>query len=128
MTPEAITLHKGAQKLELVFDGQSFHLDAEFLRVHSPSAEVRGHGPGQAVLQHGKQFVKMVSLSQVGHYAVQIRFDDDHDSGIYAWDYLYELCINRDTYWDDYLNALEDAGKRRDPGEQVIKLFDPAKN
>lgn len=114
-TPTGITLHQKSRLLEIAFsDGRSFRLPYEFLRVHSPSAEVRGHGPGQEVLQAGKRQVEIRSLDPVGSYAVQPTFSDGHATGIYAWDYLYYLGENQDRLWAAYLESLEKAGASRD--------------
>jgi DUF971 family protein len=114
--PTEITVRSVSRLLEIVFDdGRTFRLPFEFLRVFSPSAEVRGHGPGQETLQVGKRDVTIQSLDAVGHYAVQPIFSDGHDSGLYSWDYLYELGINQDAMWADYLQRLEAAGASRDP-------------
>ena len=113
--PTQIKLHKRSGVLEVHFDdGRQFQLPAEYLRVHSPSAEVRGHGPGQAVLQTGKENVHIEEVEPVGRYAVRLVFDDGHSTGLYSWDFLYELGENQDRYWRDYLQALEQAGYRRD--------------
>jgi len=110
-TPTEIKLHKKSAVLEIAFeDGQRFNLPAEYLRVYSPSAEVRGHGPGEETLQVGKEDVTIERIEQVGHYAIQIHFDDNHNTGIYAWDTLYDLGVNHDRYWQDYLERLEKAG------------------
>lgn len=102
--------------LELGYeDGQTFELSFEFLRVFSPSAEVRGHGKGQERLQVGKREVRIVSIEPVGHYAILPRFDDGHDSGIFSWDYLYEIATGHDALWADYLERLARAGQGRDP-------------
>jgi len=111
--PTGITLHKNAQTLELDFDGEKFDLPCEYLRVYSPSAEVRGHGPGQEVLQLGKEDVNIEKVEQVGTYAVSIYFDDGHNSGIYDWDLLYDLGVNYDKHWQNYLDRLEAAGHTR---------------
>ncbi len=125
MQPQKIKLHKSSGELEIHFPGQDpCVLDSEYLRVHSPSAEVKGHGPGQAVLQWGKKHVRIADLERNGNYAIRITFDDGHDTGIYSWDYLHELCTNRQQYWERYLEELHRAGKSRDPDEQVVKLFD----
>lgn len=114
-TPTAITLHQKSQLLEISFaDGKSFRLPSEFLRVHSPSAEVRGHGPGQEVLQAGKQDVKIVAVEPVGQYAVQLRFSDGHDTGIYSWDLLYEYGEREHVMWQRYLQRLREAGASRE--------------
>ena len=113
--PTAITLHQKSRVLEIAFsDGRSFRLPYEFLRVYSPSAEVRGHGPGQEVLQAGKREVQLVSLEPVGSYAVQPAYSDGHTTGIYSWDYLYELGENQDKLWTEYLAKPEKAGAARD--------------
>ena len=116
MQPTAITLHQASRVLEIAFDdGRSFRLPYEFLRVHSPSAEVRGHGPGQETLQVGKRDVGINNIESVGHYAIRPDFSDGHTSGIYSWDYLYDLGVRRDTNWTTYLARLQQAGKSRDP-------------
>ena len=113
--PTTITLHQKSRLLEIAFaDGKNFRLPYEFLRVHSPSAEVRGHGPGQEVLQTGKRSVEIRSLEPVGSYAVQPLFSDGHSTGIYSWDYLYELGENQEKLWRDYLAQLAKAGASRD--------------
>lgn len=113
--PTEITLHKKSRMLELRFDdGSHFQLPAEFLRVYSPSAEVRGHGPGQETLQTGKRNVEITALEAVGNYAVQPTFSDGHSSGIYSWDVLHYLGANHDALWADYLERLEKAGASRD--------------
>jgi DUF971 family protein len=112
--PTEIRLHQKSRIMELTFDdGSRFELPYEFLRVYSPSAEVRGHGPGQEVLQTGKMSVDIVSLEPVGTYAVQPHFSDGHSTGIYAWEYLYNLGSRRDSLWQDYLGRLEAAGASR---------------
>lgn len=123
MVPDKIKLHKGTQTLELVFSGQSYQLSAEFLRVHSPSAEVKGHGPGQAVLQTGKRQVAITTIEPVGSYAIKPVFNDGHDSGIYTWHYLHDLALNQARYWDDYLQALHSAQATRDPDTSVVKIL-----
>jgi DUF971 family protein len=115
--PIEIKLHQKSRKMELVFsDGSQFELSYELLRVYSPSAEVRGHGPGQEVLQVGKRDVDISSLEPNGSYAVQPTFSDGHSTGIYSWDYLYWLGKNRETLWREYLERLEQAGASREPG------------
>lgn len=110
-----ITLHQKSRVLEIAFsDGRSFRLPYEFLRVHSPSAEVRGHGPGQEVLQVGKRAVEIRALEPVGSYAVQPTFSDGHATGIYSWDYLYELGENQERLWSQYLEKLAAANASRD--------------
>jgi DUF971 family protein len=112
--PTEIKLHQKSRLLELTFsNGKRFELSFELLRVYSPSAEVRGHGPGQAVLQTGKQNVAITKLEPVGAYAVQPTFSDGHDTGIYAWEYLYELGANREAMWAEYLGRIEEAGASR---------------
>ena len=113
--PTAITLHQKSRVLEIAFsDGRSFRLPYEYLRVYSPSAEVRGHGPGQEVLQTGKREVQVLSLEPVGSYAVQPTYSDGHSTGIYSWDYLYELGENQERFWSDYLARLKAQGASRD--------------
>ncbi|MEO6974707.1 MAG: DUF971 domain-containing protein [Gallionella sp.] len=114
--PTEIILHQQARELEIAFaDSPSYRLPYEFLRVHSPSAEVRGHGPGQEVLQVGKQDVKVLGVEPVGSYAMQISFDDGHDSGLYSWEYLRHLGGRRDELWQAYLQKLDNAGASRKP-------------
>lgn len=113
--PTAITLHQKSRVMEIAFaDGRSFRLPYEYLRVYSPSAEVRGHGPGQEVLQTGKRDVEIRSLEPVGSYAVQPVFSDGHSTGIYSWEYLYELGEEQDKRWADYLEKLKRAGAARE--------------
>lgn len=115
--PTEIKLRQKSRLMELVFsDGSRFELSYELLRVYSPSAEVRGHGPGQEVLQVGKRDVDISSLEPSGSYAVQPTFSDGHSTGIYSWDYLYWLGNNRETLWREYLERLEQAGASREPG------------
>ncbi|MBA3033766.1 MAG: DUF971 domain-containing protein [Gammaproteobacteria bacterium] len=110
-----IKLHQKSREMELSFaDGSNFRLSFEFLRVNSPSAEVRGHGPGQETLQTGKRDVDISALEPVGNYAVLPFFSDGHDTGIYSWDLLYQLGKNHDVLWADYLTRLEAAGASRD--------------
>ena len=124
-TPTGIQLHKRSRELELTYpDGASYRLSCEYLRVYSPSAEVRGHGPGQEVLQTGKLNVGISAINPVGNYALQLVFDDGHDTGLYAWDYLYQLATDREKLWQDYLDRLAAAGASRDPDVQVLKLGD----
>jgi DUF971 family protein len=120
--PTKIQLHKQSQQFELHFGKEQFQLSAEFLRVHSPSAEVMGHGPDQAVLQHGKKDVAITKIERAGNYAIKLFFDDGHDSGIYTWSYLYELGTTQDTLWQDYLSALDHAGKSREKYVSVVKF------
>ncbi|PXW94120.1 DUF971 family protein [Sphaerotilus hippei] len=115
LRPTALTVHQHSRVLEVGYaDGASFRLPFEFLRVLSPSAEVRGHGQGQEVLQTGKRDVLIVDLEPVGHYAVKPTFSDGHDSGLYTWAYLRELGEGQDRLWADYLARLEAAGASRD--------------
>lgn len=114
--PTEIKLHQQSRVLEIAFsDGKIFRLPYEFLRVHSPSAEVRGHGPGQEVLQTGKKDVAVLAVEPVGHYAIQIKFSDGHDTGIYSWDLLYDFGERQDKMWHQYLDRLREAGASRDP-------------
>jgi len=115
-TPREIKLHQTSRVLEISFsDGKVFKLPYEFLRVNSPSAEVRGHGPGQEVLQVGKRDVTIAEVEAVGHYAIRPKFSDGHDTGIYSWDYLYEIGEDQEALWHRYLARLEKAGASRDP-------------
>ena len=115
--PTEIKLHQKSRVMELVFsDGSRFELSYELLRVYSPSAEVRGHGPGQEVLQVGKSEVDISTLEPVGSYAVQPTFSDGHSTGLYSWEYLYWLGTNRDALWQQYLERLNEAGASREPG------------
>jgi DUF971 family protein len=117
--PTDITVHSASHALEIAFDdGRRFRFPFEFLRVFSPSAEVRGHGPGQERLQVGKRAVTIRSVDSVGHYAIQPIFSDGHDTGLYSWDYLYELGIHQDAMWEDYLRRLADAGASRDASDE----------
>jgi DUF971 family protein len=114
-TPQDITVHSASRVLEVAFsDGASFRIPFELMRVYSPSAEVQGHGPGQETLQTGKREVGIVALEPVGNYAVQPTFSDGHESGIYAWDYLYFLGSQEAELWNDYLQRLQAAGVDRD--------------
>ena len=123
--PSGIKLHTRSRELELNYHGgDSYRLSCEYLRVYSPSAEVRGHGAGQETLQTGKLKVAISEIKPVGNYALQLVFDDGHDTGIYAWDYLYHLCVDRENLWQDYLDKIAQAGANRDPDVQVLH-FDP---
>ncbi|MGB1799690.1 MAG: gamma-butyrobetaine hydroxylase-like domain-containing protein [Gammaproteobacteria bacterium] len=114
--PVSINLHQKSRVLELEFDdGEKFELSCEYLRVHSPSAEVKGHGPGQEVLQTGKENVNISEIEPVGNYAVKLIFDDGHNTGLYSWSYLYELGIEHDSKWMTYLDALKKVGYVRKP-------------
>lgn len=121
-TPTKVHLHRSSNQLELHFNGQIFNLPAEYLRVYSPSAEVRGHGKGQEKLQSGKIHVAIIRMEAQGNYAIKPVFDDGHDTGIYTWDYLYELATRHDEYWEDYLQRLHQAGKSRDPDVSAVRF------
>jgi DUF971 family protein len=117
--PTDITLHRKSRVLEIAFeDGSRFELPCEYLRVYSPSAEVKGHGPGQEVLQVGKEDVNIAEIRPVGNYAIAPTFSDGHDSGIFTWEYLYHLGVNQSELWAEYLDRLEAAGvsRRSEPG------------
>lgn len=121
--PVSINLRATSRELELTYDGEEqYSLSCEYLRVYSPSAEVRGHGPGQEVLQTGKIGVGIKAIKPVGNYALQLVFDDGHDTGLYSWTYLYDLCRHQASWWQTYLDRLKDTGAGRDPDVQVIKL------
>ena len=123
MIPTNVIVHETSKVLELAYEnGKNYRLLFEFLRVYSPSAEVRGHGPGQEVLQTGKREVAIVNLEPVGHYALKPTFSDGHDSGLYSWEYLHDLCEHQDELWNDYLQRLESAGANRD-----VPMVSPAK-
>jgi DUF971 family protein len=114
--PVELRLKRAEKRLEVAFDdGSRFSLPAEYLRVESPSAEVRGHGPGQKTLVHGRARVGIMELEQVGNYAVRIKFDDLHDTGIYSWNYLYQLGAEHEKRWREYLDALAANGLSREP-------------
>lgn len=118
--PTALTLHKASRTLEISFDDLgSVTLSCEFLRVHSPSAEVRGHGQGQEVLQTGIRAIEIQAIEPVGNYAIRPVFSDGHDSGLYTWDFLHELCVNQASLWETYLRKLESAGFTRDSGRDA---------
>ena len=120
--PTDIKLHKASKTLTLTYaSGEEFTLPAEFLRVHSPSAEVQGHG--KPILQFGKLNVGLSKLEPAGNYALKLTFDDGHDSGLFTWEYLYELGKRQNELWDDYLAELRAAGKSRDPNESFVKLM-----
>ena len=119
VVPSALTVRTQSRVLEITFGDEAFSLPFELLRVYSPSAEVRGHGPGQETLQTGMRDVGIDALEQVGNYAVQPHFSDGHNTGIYAWDYLYWLGKNQDAVWEDYLQRLEAAGFTRESGRDV---------
>jgi DUF971 family protein len=112
--PTEIKLHQKSRELEIAFDnGNKFRFSCEFLRVYSPSAEVRGHGPGQEVLQVGKKNVEISAIEPVGSYAVTLVFSDGHNTGIYSWDYLHDLGVKHDEYWKTYLARMEQASASR---------------
>ncbi len=112
--PTEIKLHQKSRILEIAFsDGKTFQLPCEFLRVYSPSAEVRGHGPGQEVLQAGKKNVNITKIEPVGSYAIQLTFSDSHDTGLYSWDLLYDYGMRQDEMWQQYLKRMEEAGASR---------------
>ena len=118
-----IELHRQSRILELNYSNAERHtLSCEYLRVYSPSAEVRGHGKGQEILQVGKVNVAITDIKPIGNYAVQLIFSDGHDTGLYSWEYLYELCENQKEYWENYLNRLHEAGASRDPEVQVVRI------
>jgi len=122
MIPTDIKLHKASKTLTLTYaSGEEFTLPAEFLRVHCPSAEVQGHG--KPILQFGKLNVGLSKLEPAGNYALKLTFDDGHDSGLFTWEYLYELGKRQTELWDDYLAELRAAGKSRDPNESFVKLM-----
>lgn len=129
--PSGLRLRRKSAVLELDYaDGNSYSLSAELLRVYSPSAEVRGHGMGQAVLQTGKRHVGLSGAEPVGSYGIRLIFDDGHDSGIYSWDYLFQLATDQEALWQDYLERLHAARASRDPlppDTQVITIVDPAR-
>jgi DUF971 family protein len=113
--PTEIKLHQKSRELEITFDdGKVFRLSCEMLRVYSPSAEVRGHGPGQEVLQVGKKDVEITAIEPVGTYAVKLVFSDGHDTGLYSWDYLHDLGVKQDGYWQSYLARMNVAGASRE--------------
>ena len=123
--PTRIVVHQKSRLLEIEFEGYGvYKLSFEFLRVFSPSAEVRGHGPGQEVLQSGKRDIAIEAVEPVGNYAIQPRFSDGHATGIYSWDYLHQLATRQEAMWQDYLQRLAAAGQSRDPdpGLQSVAL------
>ena len=120
--PTDIKLHKASKTLSLKYaSGEEHHLPAEFLRVHSPSAEVQGHG--KPILQFGKIGVGLTKVEPAGQYALKLTFDDGHDSGLFTWEYLYQLGVRQADLWSDYLAELQAAGKTRDPNESIVKLM-----
>lgn len=126
--PTEIKLHRQSRLLEIAYsDGRTFALSCEFLRVHSPSAEVRGHGPGQEVLQVGKKDVEITHIEPVGSYAVQLTFSDGHDTGLYSWDILYEYGVRQEEMWQRYLERLAEAGASRDAASAPFEQRPKAK-
>mgnify|MGYP001362588238 CR=1 FL=1 len=122
--PETINYSSRRRVLTLSFPGdEPVELSAELLRVLSPSAEVQGHGPGQEVLQTGKKDVGITDIQPIGHYAVQLGFDDGHSSGLYTWAYLAQLAENKDRLWAHYLTKLAKAGESRDPDTDIVKII-----
>ena len=120
--PTAVNLHKSSNTLGLTYGpDEVYQLPAEFLRVHSPSAEVQGHG--KPILQLGKLNVRLSKVEPAGKYALKLTFDDGHDSGLFTWDYLYQLAVRQDALWSDYLAELKAAGKTRDPSQSVVRLM-----
>ena len=120
---EKIIVSKEKDKLTLVYKmGDRISLSAEYLRVYSPSAEVRGHHPSDHVLQYGKKNVRIINVKKVGLYAIQLVFDDGHDSGIYSWDYIFSLKKNYEAYWKDYLLLLAKESQSRLPDTQILEL------
>jgi DUF971 family protein len=114
-SPTSVTLHQASRVLEIGFDdGSAYRLPYEYLRVYSPSAEVRGHGPGQETLQVGKRDVTIKTVEAVGHYALRPTFSDGHDTGIYSWEYLHDLGVHHEEFWQRYLDRLKAAGASRD--------------
>ncbi len=121
--PLTIKLHKQSRLLELEFDdGVSFNLPCEYLRVYSPSADVKGHGPGQGTLQIGKEQVNITAIEPVGNYAARLQFDDGHNTGLFTWQYLYELGRDYDSNWQAYLDALKAAGHER---SEIVQTYKP---
>ena len=124
-TPTEIKLHQKSRSLEIAFaDGSCFNLPCELLRVYSPSAEVRGHGPGQEVLQVGKINAEVTAIEPVGTYAINLTFTDGHNSGIYSWDYLYHLGSNQEAMWARYLERMKEAGASREPTSAMPAAFE----
>ena len=122
MIPSAINLHKASKTLTLKYpSGEQYELPAEFLRVHSPSAEVQGHG--NPILHFGKINVGLSKVEPAGQYALKLTFDDGHDSGLFTWEYLHQLGVRQEELWADYLAELKKAGKSRDPSVSVVKLM-----
>ncbi|WP_348672032.1 DUF971 domain-containing protein [uncultured Abyssibacter sp.] len=128
--PTKLTLHRASRVLDVTYDdGSTYSIPAELMRVYSPSAEVKGHGPGQEKLVWGKRSVGIEHIEAVGSYAIRPVFDDGHDSGLYGWQLLHEFCMNQDALWQNYLARLDAAGVGRDPGvrtlDSVVKQYNP---
>jgi len=124
--PLEIKLHQKSRVLEIGFDdGKNYRLSCEYLRVYSPSAEVRGHGPGEGVLQEGKKDVEIAAIEPVGNYAIKLVFSDGHDTGLYSWDYLYNLGENQTALWQKYLEKLALAGANREPADKLAPVSGP---
>lgn len=128
--PEKIKLHRKSCVLELHFSSEEHHLSAEYLRVHSPSAEVKGHGPGEEILQLNKQNVAITGIEPQGNYAIKLVFSDGHDSGIYSWSYLKELCERQQSNWQDYLRRVAEHNERAARDQEhvdtsVVKWVNP---
>ena len=122
--PTEIKLHQKSKILDITFsDGKKFQLSCEFLRVHSPSAEVSGHGPGQEVLQTGKKMINIRKIEPIGNYAIQLHFTDGHNTGLYSWDLLYNYGLNQDKIWQRYLQRMEEAGASREPDIRTCLLY-----
>ena len=124
--PEVVKLKKTSNVLELTYQSKPYSLTAEYLRINSPSAEVQGHG--NPILQHGKKHVKLIKLEPAGKYALKLTFDDGHDTGLYNWEYLYQLAIEQDVRWQEYLNQLNQQYKTRDPDEAIVRLITQKSN
>ncbi|MCZ2721263.1 DUF971 domain-containing protein [Marinomonas sp. 15G1-11] len=121
LLPTKIHYHKHSKELEIAFNnGEAYRLSAEYLRVHSPSAEVRGHGQQVPILQYGKKDVSVLNVEGAGNYALKISFDDGHDTGLYSWDYLFNIGKNQTELWQIYLQRLDEAGKSRE--NNIIQL------
>ncbi len=119
--PTEIKLHQKSKILDITFsDGKKFQFSCEFLRVHSPSAEVSGHGPGQEVLQTGKKMINIRKIEPIGNYAIQLHFTDGHNTGLYSWDLLYNYGLNQDKIWQRYLQRMEEAGASREPDIRTL--------
>jgi len=121
--PTSIKVRKSSRCVELGYGDDLYQLSFEFLRVYSPSAEVRGHGVGNEVLQVGKKDVTLLTMEAAGNYALKLVFDDGHDSGLYDWNYLHHLCINQQSLWADYLQRLEQAGEKRESASINFKAL-----